>query len=133
MNKCNLETNPLHLGLNAKATIEPTFTGMEWYAAYAERHKEDDNEGRLVAMHTMSTSWDMWEMHPEGDEVVVCLEGSLTLIQEKDGELTQTTLEAGECIINQRGVWHTADIIENAKVLFITAGKGTVHKPRATR
>ena len=71
-------------------------------------------------------------MHPEGDEVVVCLEGSIALTQKLDGKITQTTLHAGECIINHRGVWHTADIAKTAKVLFITAGKGTVHKPRTT-
>ena len=130
MSKSTLETNPIHLGLNAKATVEPTFTGMDWYPAYAKRHEKDDNEGRLVTVHTMSKSWDIWEMHPEGDEVVVCLEGSLTLIQETEGTPKKILLNAGECVINPRGVWHTADITETAKVLFITAGKGTAHKPR---
>ena len=35
----------------ARATAQPEFTGMEWYAAYSERHAADGAEGRLVLMY----------------------------------------------------------------------------------
>jgi uncharacterized cupin superfamily protein len=125
-----LERNPVHLGLGASAVREPEFTGFEWYAAYGERHAADGREGRLVAMHTFEKPWEGWEMHPVGHEVVVCTEGEITLIQEIDGERVSTILRAGDYAINPPGVWHTADVENQATALFITAGMGTEGKPR---
>lgn len=126
-----LATFPIHLGLGAKAVAEPAFTGMEWYEGYVARHADDGREGRLVGMHTFTEPWDSWEMHPEGDEVVLCVDGSMTLHQEHaDGSTGTVTLMAGEYAINPPGTWHTADIEGRASALFITAGWGTRHRPR---
>ncbi len=124
--------HPIHLGLNATAEIEPEFTGaMDWYAAYTERHTNDCAEGRLVSMHTFTTPWDMWEMHPHGSEVVLCTRGTITLHQQNaDTSVTKVTLGPGEYAINLPGVWHTADVETEASVVFITAGMGTQHRPR---
>ena len=133
MTKTRLEAHPIHLGLGAKASIEPEFTGdLSWYEAYGQRHGDADGaEGRLVAMHTFSAPWDAWEMHPKGDEVVLCLSGEITLLQEsQDGRTAQITLAPGEYAINPPGVWHTADVDGTATALFITAGLGTEHRPR---
>jgi quercetin dioxygenase-like cupin family protein len=125
-----LSEHPVHLGLGAKATSEPAFTGMQWYAEYGARHADDDNEGRLVSMHTFDEPWSSWEMHPAGSEVVVCTAGEMTLVQEVDGKQVRTTLQTGEYAINPPGIWHTADVTGSATALFITAGKGTEHRPR---
>lgn len=109
---------------------EPAFTGMDWYAGYGARHADDGKEGRLVSMHTFETSWDSWEMHPEGGEVVLCTAGTITLVQEVDGREVRTTLQPGEYAINDPGVWHTADVEGSATAVFITAGMGTQHRPR---
>lgn len=125
-----LVEHPVHLGLGARAQSEPVFSGMEWYAAYVERHLSDGREGRLVSMFTFESSWDSWEMHPEGHELVLCTGGSMTLVQELDGTEVRTVLGPGEYAINQPGVWHTADVQSSATALFITAGVGTQHRPR---
>jgi quercetin dioxygenase-like cupin family protein len=127
-----IETHPIHLGLGATAEIEPVFTGeMSWYGSYSDRHAGDGAEGRLVTMHTFSESWDVWEMHPHGSEVVLCTEGSITLHQEHaDGSTATVSLVAGEYIVNPPGAWHTADVEGLATALFITAGMGTAHRPR---
>jgi quercetin dioxygenase-like cupin family protein len=130
MTKHALEQFPLHLGLGARTVPQPEFTGMEWYAAYVARHAEDGNEGRLVSMHTFDESWTSWEMHPLGDEAVICTAGEITLHQELPGGVKKTTLSEGEYAINPRGVWHTADVAGRATALFITAGIGTEHRPR---
>jgi hypothetical protein len=78
----DLNVQPIHLGLGATAIPQPEFTGMEWYSGYTERNGGDGKEGRLVSMHSFTQSWNMWEMHPEGDEVVLCLTGALTLHQD---------------------------------------------------
>lgn len=124
--------HPVHLGLGATAEVEPEFTGeMSWYGGYSERHATDGPEGRLVTMHTFSESWDVWEMHPRGSEVVLCTEGAITLHQERPGGGTVTVaLVAGQYAVNDPGTWHTADVEGPATVLFITAGEGTEHRPR---
>jgi mannose-6-phosphate isomerase-like protein (cupin superfamily) len=127
----NINTNPLHLGLGATAIVQPAFTGMEWYDAYSARHAGDGAEGRLVTLYTFSSDWEMWEMHPAGDEVVLCTAGSMTMHQEwPDGRTDQVTLGPGEYAINPPGVWHTADVGGEATALFITAGLGTEHRDR---
>jgi mannose-6-phosphate isomerase-like protein (cupin superfamily) len=127
----SLERFPLHLGLGARAVPQPEFAGMEWYAGYGARHADDGAEGRLVALHSFAESWTSWEMHPAGDEVVVCTAGEITLIQElPDGSRDRVTLRAGDYAVNPPGVWHTADVAGQATALFITAGVGTEHRPR---
>lgn len=121
----------IHLGLGAKAVPQPPFSGIEWYEQYGARHGDDGPEGRLVSQHTFTDGWDTWEMHPKGDEVVICTEGEMLLHQEwPDGSRTQVTLKAGEYAINAPGVWHIADVKERATAIFITAGEDTQMRPR---
>jgi mannose-6-phosphate isomerase-like protein (cupin superfamily) len=130
----SLETHPIHLGKGATAVPQPEFPqderAMQWYMDYGARHSDDGEEGRLVSSYRFTENWTSWEMHPAGAEVVVCIEGSMTLIQEVGGEEVHTSLAPGEYAINPPGVWHTADIEGSATGLFITAGAGTQHRPR---
>lgn len=127
----DIKAHPIHLGLGATAETEPVFTGsMEWYIDYAKRHDADGTEGRLVSMHSFSEAWDVWEMHPQGSEVVLCITGTMTLHQEEAEGSVTTTLSPGEYAINQPGIWHTADVEEEATVLFVTSGIGTQIRPR---
>ncbi len=84
-----------------------------------------------MAQHTFNGPWPTWEMHPHGDELVLCLSGTMTLHQEApDGATATVTLGPGEYAINPPGVWHTADIDGEATALFITAGEGTENRER---
>ena len=103
---------------------------MQWYMDYGARHAADGEEGRLVSCFRFTGDWPGWEMHPAGAEVVVCIEGSMTLIQEIGGEEVRTTLSPGEYAINPPGVWHTADVPDHATGLFVTCGVGTQGRPR---
>ena len=130
-----LETFPIHLGRGATAAPEPPFPrderAMDWYMDYGHRHAADGAEGRLVSMFRFTESWPTWEMHPAGDEVVICTSGSIALTQEfPDGRVEKVTLGPGEYAINPPGVWHTADVDGEATCLFITAGEGTENRPR---
>jgi len=126
-----LASRPLHLGLGATAFAEPAFTGMDWYGPYSTRHVDDGAEGRLVSLHRFTADWDSWEMHPAGEEVVICIEGAMTLVQElESGELREIPLSAGDYAINPRGLWHTANVPVAAQAVFITAGWGTQGRPR---
>jgi mannose-6-phosphate isomerase-like protein (cupin superfamily) len=124
----------VHLGLGATTVPLPVHTGeMSWYEDYGRQHGTDGKEGRLVSMHTFDGSWDTWEMHPNGTELVMSVRGTLTLHQEHpDGSTTSVTLTDGQAIVNQPGVWHTADVAvgESVQALFITAGEGTQMRDR---
>lgn len=129
----DLSIHPIHLGTGATAVVEPEFTGAaEWYADYGQRHDgADGTEGRLVSMYRFTEPWDMWEMHPVGHEVVLCMAGTMTLHQEHaDGSAATVTLRVGEYAINPPGTWHTADVAGECTGVFITAGAGTEHRPR---
>ncbi|PXW77899.1 hypothetical protein C7451_1034 [Blastomonas natatoria] len=127
----SIHTAPVHLGLDARALPQSAMTGMQWYADYEARTASDGAEGRLVSQFTFNEPWTMWEMHPNGDEMVLCLAGHMTLHQEAaDGSVRTLELGPGDYAINPPGVWHTADVAGEATALFITAGMGTVHRAR---
>lgn len=132
MSAFDIVSRPIHLGLGATAEVEPHFAGdLSWYEAYADRHRIDGREGRLVSLFAFETPWRHWEMHPVGAEVVLCTAGTITLHQEQaDGSTTSIRLGAGQYAINPPGIWHTADAEGPAAALFITAGEGTQHRPR---
>jgi mannose-6-phosphate isomerase-like protein (cupin superfamily) len=70
-----------------------------------------------------------WEMHPAGDEVLTVVSGALTLIQEtKDGE-RRIEMPAGASAINPAGTWHRFTVGEPARLLAMTYGEGTQHRP----
>jgi mannose-6-phosphate isomerase-like protein (cupin superfamily) len=121
-----LHETPVHLGLGATVRRLEPFTGeMSWYERYGEQTVDDGAEGRLVSMHTFDGPWDSWEVHPSGEELVLCTDGEITLVQEVDGGVRTVTLRPGEAVVNPPGVWHTADVDGTATCLFITAGMGT--------
>jgi mannose-6-phosphate isomerase-like protein (cupin superfamily) len=127
----SLAEHPIHLGLGGSAVAQPAFTGVEWYEDYGNRTAADGAEGRLVAIHTFTEDWGSWERHPAGEEVVLCVAGAITLHQElPDGSTSTIDLGPNEYAINPPGVWHTADIAEEATCLFITAGLDTENRAR---
>jgi quercetin dioxygenase-like cupin family protein len=122
---------PVHLGLGATVERLEEFDGSpDWYERYGRAHAADGAEGRLVSLHAFAESWDTWEMHPSGEELVACVAGRITLHQEIDGEDRTVVLEAGQAIVNPPGVWHTADVDDRVTALFVTAGTGTEIRAR---
>lgn len=83
----------------------------------------------LISCYSFTENWSSWEIHPNGDEIVVLLSGNVTFILDIEGthEHVQLT-EVGEYVIVPKGIWHTAQVIEKAQVLFITPGEGTENK-----
>ena len=63
-------------------------------------------------------------------EIVIVLEGRAEFIQEVDGEQRRTAVGPGSTMINPVGVWHTADVEEPMKAIYITPCPGTQHRPR---
>lgn len=127
----DLSRTYVHLGLGSRATPVPDFEWTpEFLARYAAEHGADGAEGRLVMIGSGDSSWTSWERHPAGEELVVVIAGRMTLVQELDGVEHRLDLTEGQAAVNPRNVWHTADITESCRTLFITPGQGTEHRPR---
>lgn len=127
----DLDRTYVHLGRGATATPLPDFRwDADYLRGYTEAHAADGDDGRLVMIGDAEATWTSWERHPAGEEVVVLLSGRITVIQELDGTPQPSELRAGQAIINPTGVWHTADVHEPGRALFITPGRGTEHRPR---
>lgn len=124
----DLTTTPIHLGRGSRAR---PVAGFAWdpavLGAYGAAVADDGVEGRLVAFFEARGAGDSWERHPAGDEVVLCVSGRVTMHRD-DG--ISVELGPGEAMVNPPGVWHTADIDEPSRILTITPGVGTEHKPR---
>jgi mannose-6-phosphate isomerase-like protein (cupin superfamily) len=87
--------------------------------------------GRLVGTFHNAADWDVWEMHPAGDEVVSLLSGAVDVVlDEETGERVVELRPGATCIVPQ-GVWHTANVRTPGDTLHITRGAGTQHRPRA--
>ena len=128
----NLSDVFIHLGGGSTATPLPDFTwSPEYLAGYNERFAADGDDGRLVCVLAQDATWDSWERHPAGEEVVVLLSGRVDLVQELDGAEHVVELRPGQAVINPAGVWHTARVHEPGMALFITPGRGTEAKPLA--
>ena len=131
----DLSKTPIHLGsrvdsdnpavpLAAFGFDEPAFED------YIVAHCTPDAPGRLLMVQSTASSWPTWECHPAGDEIVFVLEGRGEFIQEIDGGERRTAVGPGSAIINPAGVWHTADVVEPLKAIYITPCPGTGHRAR---
>jgi mannose-6-phosphate isomerase-like protein (cupin superfamily) len=122
----------VHLGLGATATPLPDFMwSPEHLESYEARFEGDGPEGRLVCVSPQEATWDYWERHPAGEEVVYLISGRVDVVQEIDGAERVVELRPGQAMINPTNVWHTARVHEPGSALFITPGAGTEHKPLA--
>ncbi len=106
----------------------PTLEGGDaFWRTIASR--TDIHGGRLVCVFDFDEDWSSWEVHPEGDEVVFLLSGSVDLVlEEPKGERVVELRGRSACIV-PRGVWHTARVHEPSQALHITRGAGTQHRP----
>jgi mannose-6-phosphate isomerase-like protein (cupin superfamily) len=126
----DLSSTYIHLGSNSTAMPLPDFQWTkEYLESYAARIAGDGTEGRLVAIIAQRETWDSWERHPQGAEVVVLLSGRVDLIQEIDGAEVIVALHPGQAAINPTNVWHRSVVHEPGDALFITPGAGTEHRP----
>lgn len=88
------------------------------------------DQGRLMSAFTFSAPWPTWERHPAGEELVMLLSGSVTLVLDVDGaERTVLLTDVGAYVLVPKNVWHTARTNAPATLLFLTPGVGTDHKP----
>lgn len=92
--------------------------------------RRDDLAGRLVGVFRYDADWASWEVHPDGDELVLLLSGAVDLVLDAPSGERTVELRGRTAALVPRGVWHTANVIESGEALHVTRGEGTRHRPR---
>jgi hypothetical protein len=127
----DLTSTFVHLGLGARAVPVPDFTwSPEFLDGYQRGFADDGDEGRLVCVIPQDQTWDSWERHPAGEELVLLMSGRVDLIQDLDDGPHTVALVPGHAAVNPRNVWHTATVHEPGVALFVTPSRGTEQRPR---
>ena len=83
----------------------------------------------LVAAFVSTEDWPHWEMHPAGEEVIVLLDGRMTMILDEPGGERRMEMTPGSTCIVPRGVWHRALVPQVSRFMGLTYGPGTTHRP----
>jgi mannose-6-phosphate isomerase-like protein (cupin superfamily) len=103
----------------------PIEVGPDFWSHTVNHHAE----GRLAFAYHFDRNTTTWEQHPQGEELVYVLSGAVDFILElPDGEKV-VELRGGEAYIVPRGVWHRQVVRAPGEIFFVTAGKGTRHRP----
>ncbi|MDW3216225.1 MAG: cupin domain-containing protein [Ilumatobacteraceae bacterium] len=89
--------------------------------------RTDLEDGRLVMATPVTADWSNWEMHPDGDEVILVTDGAVRIHTEAGDPVV---VRAPELVVMPAGTWHTMDVVEPARVITITWGAGTRHRDR---
>jgi mannose-6-phosphate isomerase-like protein (cupin superfamily) len=127
-----LDLSSSYLRLRPDVSIEPLAVDGTFWERLGSGQLGDFRNEYLVITHECAQDWSFWEMHPKGDEVVCLLSGSLDFVLEMGREERRVSLEkAGQFVLVPKGIWHTAKVAEPSRLLFITAGEGTQHRPLA--
>lgn len=86
-------------------------------------------DGWLVSEFVCSEDWRNWEMHPQAEEFVYLLSGDVEFLQELPSGITATRITDRGAVLVPSGVWHTAKVFAPSRMLFVTMGSGTQHRP----
>lgn len=126
---------PTALGL-ADQCIDLADNGtMRPYAKTAELFRNDNQaltDGRVLALHRVSHARDVhyptWEMHPEGDELLMLASGSLAVEFRDSAGAPAAELRPLSAIIVPAGTWHRLIVHEPLVLIAITPRRNTVHE-----
>lgn len=116
----------VHLENGPGVNIVPV--GPDFWSTIDDR--DDLAVGRLVMAGDVTDDWDIWEMHPAGDELILVTAGRVRVHTEREGRVATTAVGAPHLVVMSAGTWHTLDVIEPARVVTVTSGAGTEHRPR---
>lgn len=85
----------------------------------------------LVTTYSYDQPWTSWENHPNGDEIVILLSGAADFtLETPGGNQVVEVRKPGDFAFVPKGTWHTATPLAPTTMLFITAGEGTINRPR---
>lgn len=116
------------LGSNGASAV---VDGGEKFWSQPHERLERFGRGWLVSEYACEKDWPNWEMHPEADELVYVLDGDVELLLEKPAGVETVRVQGRGLVIVHRGVWHTLRVHAPSRLLHVTMGAGTRHRPLA--
>jgi mannose-6-phosphate isomerase-like protein (cupin superfamily) len=116
----------VYLGADGSSMQLP---GGEAFWSQDQSEIERYGKGWLVSEFECSADWSNWEMHPNADEFVYLLSGAATLLLEFEDGIRNVPLNGRAAVVVPKGTWHTAKVSAPSRLLFITLGTGTQHRP----
>ena len=115
-------SNFIHLRPEGDATL------LKFEPALWKRLRDDPPKGRLAGGVRLRKNTG-WEMHPDGDELLILLSGSIRLLLDDGESETIVKVSAGKAFVVPRGVWHRQLVNEPGDLLFFTPGPRTETRP----
>ena len=94
----------------------------------AESSRSYRQSGRLMGVLKLDAGSSHWEVHPDGDELLYLLSGSMEVVIESEGKNQVITLTRFSSCIVPKATWHQTIAREPCSLLFITPGRGTQHR-----
>ena len=120
-----LDLAKVFLALNGKGAA----TGLPGEHFMARLGHAPADMAYLVGIYPMTADWPHWEMHPKGCEVLVMLDGVLEMTLDQGGSISTVTMNPGATLVIPPGAWHVAKVLQPGRLLGITYGEGTDHRP----
>ena len=71
------------------------------------------------------------EVHPQGDEIHICVDGAMTTILERPEGNERIDFGIGEACLVPTGVWHRLVARKPSRIVSLTFGEGTEHRASA--
>jgi quercetin dioxygenase-like cupin family protein len=68
------------------------------------------------------------ELHPDGDEIIYVISGSL-MVRGESAPDDPVTVKAGELCIVPKGEWHKVELLEETQIIHLTPGPNGDHRP----
>lgn len=78
------------------------------------------NDSHLLGVVKVSNARGFWEIHHQDDELLVILSGRARFMTLVDGQKQAVEIGAGDIIWIPRDVEHSAEIIEELHILFVS-------------
>lgn len=106
-----------------------TVTGGDSFWSQSHEDLEKYGRGWLVSEYAFASDWPQWEMHPVADEIVRLMSGAAELHLEWPTGVQVVNLRPDDAYVIPKGAWHTVKVVEPCRMLHITMGGGTQHRP----
>lgn len=87
-------------------------------------------DGYLITVSDIGDDMPHWERHPNGNEVLYLLSGEIDVLIEQAGAEQRVPLRSDKPgVVIPAGAWHRAVVVEPGRLMFVTWGEGTEHRP----
>lgn len=117
-----------YVNLDAQGGAERIEATEEFWASLMKGTRRLD--GYLITVSDIRNDIPHWEMHPNGNEVLYLLSGKIDVLIEQAGREQRVLLRPeNPGVVVPAGAWHRAVVVESGRMMFVTWGEGTEHRP----